>query len=64
MCEKKPCALVAFPLPIKEPDIDGFKGIGVDGREFEPTVPLPNAVRARTATEPVGTCLVDNFRKS
>lgn len=64
LCEKNPCALFASPLPIMEPDTDGFKGIGVDGRELGPIVPLPNAVRARTAAEPVGICLVDNFLKS
>lgn len=36
-------------------------GVGVEGRE---DVPLPKAFRARTALDPRGACLVDNFRKS
>lgn len=64
LCERNPCA-VASPLPIIDPAIaGGFKGIGVDGRELDPIVPLPNAVRARTAADPPGTCLDDIFRKS
>lgn len=38
-----------------------FIRVGVDGRE---DVPLPSAFRARTALDPIGACLVDNFRKS
>lgn len=38
-----------------------FIEVGVEGLE---DVPLPNAFRARTALDPRGACLVDNFRRS
>jgi len=38
-----------------------FTEVGVDGRE---DVPLPNTLRARTALDPEGACLVDDFRRS
>lgn len=61
LCERNPCVFVGISVFFTPEAEEEFTEVGVDGRE---DVPLPNTLRARTALDPKGACLVDNFRRS